>query len=116
LHGVHGREIASDAAIHGYEMHVGRTTGPALERPMLDLAGRPDGAISADGRIMGCYVHGLFAADDFRHVFLARLRERAPSGVRFEQQIEATLDALADHLEANVYLDGLLALARARAE
>jgi adenosylcobyric acid synthase len=116
LREVCGREIASGTPVHGYVMHVGRTTGPALARPMLDLAGRPDGAVSPDGRIMGCYVHGLFAADDFRHAFLARLRERAPSGVRFEQQIEATLDALADHLEAHVDLDGLLALTRARAE
>ena len=82
---------------------------------MLDLDGRPDGAVSPDGRIMGCYVHGLFAADGFRHAFLARLRERTPSGLAFEQQIEATLDALADHLEAHVDLDGLLALARSRA-
>ena len=111
---VRGREIASGATIHGYEMHVGRTTGPALARPMLDLEGRPDGAVSADGRIMGCYVHGLFAADAFRHAFLARLQARKPSGLIFEQQIDATLDALADHLEAHVDLDGLLALARSR--
>ena len=76
LREVRGREIASGEQIHGYEMHVGRTSGPALARPMLDLDGRPDGAVSPDGRIMGCYVHGLFAADDFRHAFLARLRER----------------------------------------
>jgi adenosylcobyric acid synthase len=114
LHEVRGRGIADGEAIHGYEMHVGRTTGPALVRPMLDLAGRPDGAVSADGRIMGCYVHGLFAADAFRHAFLARLKAREPSGVIFEQQIEATLDALADHLASHVDLDGLLALARLR--
>ena len=97
-------------------MHVGRTSGPALARPMLDLDGRPEGAVSPDGRIMGCYVHGLFAADGFRHAFLARLQERARRpGLPFEQQIEATLDALADHLEAHVDLDGLLALARSRA-
>jgi adenosylcobyric acid synthase len=95
-------------------MHMGRTTGPALERPMLDLAGRPDGAVSADGRIRGCYVHGLFAADEFRHVFLARLKERASSGLAFEQQVDATLDALADHLEAHLDLEGLLALAGSR--
>jgi adenosylcobyric acid synthase len=116
LRKVRGREIASGAPVDGYEMHVGRTTGPALARPMLDLDRHPEGAVSPDGRIMGCYVHGLFAADDFRHAFLARLKERAPSGLRFEQQIEATLDALAHHLEAHVDLDGLLALARARAE
>jgi adenosylcobyric acid synthase len=114
LEEVRGREIASGAPIHGYEMHVGRTDGPALARPMLDLEGRPDGAVSPDRRIMGCYVHGLFAADGFRHAFLARLRERAPSGVAFEQGIEATLEALADHLEAHVDVEGLLALARAR--
>jgi adenosylcobyric acid synthase len=115
LHEVRGREFASGEPIHGYEMHLGRTGGPALARPMLDLEGRPDGAVSPDGRIMGCYVHGLFAADGFRHAFLARLRERTPSGLTFERQIEATLDALADHLEAHVDLDGLLALARLRA-
>jgi adenosylcobyric acid synthase len=114
LHQVRGREIASGAPIHGYEMHMGRTTGPALERPMLDLAGRPDGAVSADGRIRGCYVHGLFAADEFRHVFLARLKERASSGLAFEQQVDVTLDALADHLETHLDLEGLLALAGSR--
>jgi adenosylcobyric acid synthase len=114
LHEIRGREIQSGEPIHGYEMHLGRTSGPALARPMLVLDGRPDGAVSADGRIMGCYVHGLFAADGFRHAFLARLKERAPSGLAFEQQIDATLDALADHLDAHVDLDGLLALARSR--
>ena len=109
-----GREVLSGAPIHGYEMHVGRTGGPALARPMLDLDGRPDGAVSPDGRIMGCYVHGLFAADGFRHAFLARLKARAFSGLAFEQRIEATFDAFADHLETHVDLDGLLALAGSR--
>jgi adenosylcobyric acid synthase len=115
LHEVRGQELASGEPIHGYEMHVGRTSGPALARPMLDLEGRPEGAVSADGRIMGCYVHGLFAADGFRHAFLARLKARAPSRLAFEQLIDTTLDALADHLESHVDVDGLLALGRARA-
>jgi adenosylcobyric acid synthase len=109
-----GREIASGAEVHGYEIHMGRTIGPALAQPMLELGGRPEGAVSADGRIMGCYLHGLLAADRFRHVFLARLKARERSGLRFERQIEATLDALADHLEACVDIDGLLRLASAR--
>jgi adenosylcobyric acid synthase len=112
---VHGLEIASGEEVRGYEMHVGRTDGPALARPMLDLGGRPEGAVSSDGRIMGCYLHGLFAADRFRHAFLARLRDRRPSGLAYEREIEATLDALAEHLEASVDLDGLLRLARGRA-
>src|ERR671919_1057498 len=102
LEAVRGRELASGMPVAGYEMHIGRTSGPALAAPMLDLDGRPDGAVSADGRIMGCYVHGLFAADAFRHAFLARLRPRHASDLVFEQGIERTLDALAGHLEASI--------------
>jgi adenosylcobyric acid synthase len=112
---VAGREVASGEPVRGYEMHVGETSGPALARPMLEIGGRSDGAVSADGRIMGCYLHGLFAADGFRHAFLSRLRARAVSGVAYEAQVEAALDALADHLEGSLDLDGLLALARVRA-
>jgi adenosylcobyric acid synthase len=71
--------------------------------------------VSEDGRIMGCYVHGLFAADGFRHAFLERLRARERSGLAYERQIEQTLDALADHLEAAVDTAGLLEVARAHA-
>ncbi len=103
-----GTEIASGEAVRGYEMHMGRTTGPALARPMLRLGDRPDGAVSPDGRIMGCYLHGLFASDAFRHAFLARLRDRAPAGIAYDHQVDHTLDALAAHLETHLDLDALL--------
>jgi adenosylcobyric acid synthase len=109
-----GVENASGEAVHGYEMHVGQTRGPALDRPLLTLAGRPDGAVSDDGRVLGCYLHGLFAADGFRHAFLSRLKLRAVSGLAYEAGVERTLDALADHLEAHLDLDRLLAAARER--
>jgi adenosylcobyric acid synthase len=106
-----GRELVTGEEVQGYEMHMGRTTGAALASPMLDLGGRSDGAVSADGRIMGCYLHGLFAADRFRHAFLARLRVRSASSVAYEAQIEATLDALAGHLERSIDVERLLKLA-----
>ncbi len=109
-----GVETASGAAVRGYEMHVGATTGPGLARPMLRFGARPDGAVSDDGRVLGCYLHGLFAADDFRHAFLSRLKLRAASGLAYETEVEDTLDALARHLEAHLDLDGLLAAAGAR--
>ncbi len=109
---VEGVEVRSGEKIRGYEMHIGRTVGPGLARPMLDLGGRPEGAVSASGRVMGCYVHGLFAADGFRQAFLGRLRARARSGVAYEAEIEAALDALAEHLEASVDVAGLLEVAR----
>jgi adenosylcobyric acid synthase len=109
-----GTDATSGAAVRGYEMHVGATTGPGLARPMLRLGGRPDGAVSDDGRVLGCYLHGLFAADGFRHAFLSRLKLRAASGLAYETEVENTLDALARHLEAHLDLDGLLKAAHAR--
>ncbi|MGI9452610.1 MAG: cobyric acid synthase [Geminicoccaceae bacterium] len=106
-----GRECSSGLPIQGYEMHVGRSEGPALNRPFLDLNGRPDGAVSDDGRIIGCYVHGLFASDDFRHAFLKHLRERDHSGLHYDQLVETTLDQLADHLEAHLDIDRLYRIA-----
>jgi adenosylcobyric acid synthase len=109
-----GEEVESGEAVRGYEMHVGATEGPGLERPMLRLGGRPEGAVSADGRVLGCYLHGLFAADGFRHAFLSRLKLREVSGLAYEEQVERTLDALARHLENHLDLDRLLEAARAR--
>ncbi len=106
-------ELASGQAVRGYEMHVGATTGPDLARPLLRLGERPEGAVSADGRIMGCYLHGLFAADGFRHAFLNRIRTRETSGLAYEAEVERTLDELAAHLETHLKLDRLLKVARA---
>jgi len=103
-----GTERLSGRPVRGYEMHVGATTGPALSAPMLDLSGRPDGAVSADGRVMGCYLHGLFSSDGFRAAYLERLGGRAASGLAFERRIESTLDALAEHLESSLDLDAIL--------
>ncbi len=109
-----GIELASGKPVRGYEMHVGATIGPGLARPMLRLGGRPEGAVSADGLVYGCYLHGLMAADGFRHDFLNRIRRRNVSGVAYGRQIERTLDALAEHLEANLALDRLLEVAGVR--
>jgi adenosylcobyric acid synthase len=111
---VTGTDRTTGTPIKGYEMHVGETAGADCARPMLDLGGRPDGAISADGRVMGCYLHGIFAADDFRRAFLKTLKPDFASDLAFESKIEATLDALADHLERHVAVDRLLEIANAR--
>jgi adenosylcobyric acid synthase len=107
-----GRCRLTSAPVEGYEMHIGRTTGPGLDRPLLDLNGRPDGAVSDDGRVLGSYLHGLFASDAFRHAFLARLTDRNASGLAYEAEVEATLDKLAAHLERCLDLDRLLEAAR----
>ena len=106
-----GKDTASGAPVNGYEMHLGVTTGAGLARPMLLLGDRPDGAVSKDGRVAGCYLHGLFASDDFRRAFLTALGG-APSHFAYETAVESTLDALAEHLTAHLDLDAILAAAR----
>jgi adenosylcobyric acid synthase len=107
-----GHEIASGAAVHGYEMHIGDTTGDGTRHPMLTIDGRDDGAVSKDGLVSGCYVHGLFASDDFRRAFLARLGRQDRAVLNYETQVEQTLDKLADHLEQHLDADRLLAIAQ----
>ncbi|MCC7273943.1 MAG: cobyric acid synthase [Alphaproteobacteria bacterium] len=107
-----GTEPASGEPVAGYEMHMGRTVGAGLDRPFLTLAGSPEGAVSPDHRVMGTYLHGLFAADGFRRAFLARLGAPTRATVAYEATVEAAIDAVADALEAAVDLDRLLAVAR----
>ncbi|MBE0414035.1 cobyric acid synthase [Yoonia sp.] len=97
-------------AVSGYEIHMGATTGPDCARAWLSVQGRGEGATSADGRVMGCYLHGLFAADAFRAAFLDRLGLEA-SAHDYAAGVTDTLDALAQHVERHLDLDALLACA-----
>ncbi len=107
----HGVMAGDGSAVQGYEMHMGVTTGPDTQRPMLRLLdGRAEGAISEDGRIAGTYLHGLFGADLARQGFLGRMGLAAPLRSH-EASVEVALDALARHLECHVDIDRLLALA-----
>ncbi len=112
LQEIHARDALSGAALHGYEMHMGRTTGADTARPMLKPDGRDEGAVSADGQIAGCYLHGLFASDEFRRAFLAGFG--VTSTLAFDATVDAVLARLADHLAAAIDLDRLLEIAHAR--
>ena len=102
----------SGAPARGYEIHMGRTDGPGRQRPMLRGGDGEDGAMSADGRVLGCYLHGLLAADGYRAALLERIRARTGAALAYEARVEAALDALARHLEHCLDLDRLLSLAR----
>jgi adenosylcobyric acid synthase len=96
----------------GYEMHIGVTEGADCSRPFARLAdGSLEGAISADGKVIGTYVHGLFADDRQRAAWLARFSAGA-TNVAYETMVERTLDALGDHLAAHIDIDRLLKAAR----
>jgi adenosylcobyric acid synthase len=103
---------ADGVPFSGYEMHMGVTEGPDRARPFARLAdGSPEGAISADGRVLGTYIHGLFTDDRQRAAWLARFAAGTTT-IAYDALVEQTLDALAAHLAAHLDLDCLLKLAR----
>jgi adenosylcobyric acid synthase len=96
----------------GYEMHMGVTQGPDCGRPFARLAdGSPEGAVSADARVRGTYIHGLFSDDRQRLAWLARFRAGV-SAIAYEPLIDDVLDRLARHLAAHLDLDRLIQLSR----
>ncbi|HPD92588.1 MAG: cobyric acid synthase [Rhodobacter sp.] len=105
---------ASGEAALGYEIHIGRTEGADRARPLFLVDGTDEGAMRADGRVMGSYLHGLFSADGFRKAFLRGLGAGG-SDLAYAQGVEETLEALADHLEAHADCEALLRIARAGA-
>jgi len=109
------RVTASHAAtgepIEAYEIHIGLTEGEDRLRPFAILNGAGEGAVSRDGRVHGSYLHGLFTSDGFRKAFLARMDIPA-TNLHYRASVESTLDALADHIENHLDVEGLLAAAR----
>ncbi|KMK65734.1 cobyric acid synthase [Puniceibacterium sp. IMCC21224] len=103
--------LATGEGVSAYEIHIGQTTGPDTSRPFARIAERSEGAVSPCGRIMGTYLHGLFGADGFRAAWL-RGQGQVPGVTQYSATVETILDALANHLEAHLDIDGLFALAQ----
>jgi adenosylcobyric acid synthase len=95
----------------GYEIHIGKTEGPDTERPFLTCDGRSLGATSADGKIIGVYLHGLFSDDHFRMKYLADYRSGRLEKSSYRQNIDETLDQLATQLEQNLDMGAILEIA-----
>lgn len=104
-------ESFDGVSLSGYEMHIGRTSGADCRRSFSVIDGNPDGAISANGRIWGTYLHGLFSDDRQRSAWLTRFGGSA-SVLEYEAAVDDVLDRLAAHMERHLDLDGLLTLAR----
>ena len=101
------RELATGHDVAGYEIHIGQTTGSEQAWLQGDTV---KGVVSADGRVFGTYLHGLFTSDIFRNGFLARFGVNASTG--YDAGVEQVLDQLATHLESHANLDVMLTLAR----
>ncbi|MEQ9517965.1 MAG: cobyric acid synthase [Parvibaculum sp.] len=107
---VTGTRADANVPFHGYEIHIGETKVGASVTPFLNIDGAPHGAVSADGRIMGAYVHGLLDDGKFRADFLRRLGAQS-DGVTHRVKVENALDRLGNAMEAELDIDGLLKVA-----
>ncbi|RUW73734.1 MULTISPECIES: cobyric acid synthase [unclassified Mesorhizobium] len=108
---VSARSVQFDLPLEGYEIHLGRTIGPDLARPSAIINGIDDGAISADGKVVGTYLHGLFSADAFRARFLESLGVKG-GGIDYRADVERALDEVAAELETHLDCDAIFGLAR----
>lgn len=106
---------ALGAPLQGYEMHIGQTSGLGTARPLVRFDdGRSDGAVSSDGLVSGCYVHGLFGDARQRAAWLQRIGAEGV-GPDHEAAIDAALDSIAADLERHLDIDAIIALS-ARAD
>ncbi|MBW3617297.1 MAG: cobyric acid synthase [Proteobacteria bacterium] len=111
LRPVRGCLAGTEAAFEGFEMHVGRTRGAGLQRPFLSWTdGSPEGAMSANGRVSGCYVHRLFDQGAARAAWLARFGASSVGGDQREI-VDAALDELACALEQHLNISELARMA-----
>lgn len=108
---VQARSLHFDVALEGYEIHLGRSFGPDCLRPVAVINNAEDGATSADGKVFGTYLHGLFAADAFRARFLETLGIRG-GGIDYRAEVEAALDEIAAELETHLDCDAIFSAAR----
>ncbi len=107
---VTGKSLADDQDFTGYEIHAGETRTGGMDRMLRLTDGRQDGAVSKDGRISGCYVHGLFDTAAQRQAWLARLGAIS-NGLDQTNIVDQALDELSEALEKHINIDELLVIA-----
>lgn len=104
---IEARSAEYDVGLSGYEIHLGISRGPDSARPMTLLDGRPDGAISADGKVSGTYLHGLFDSDSYRAKLLAEFGIRGGE-TNFRADVDKALDEIAGELDRLVGFERLM--------
>ncbi|GAC1316146.1 MAG: cobyric acid synthase [Collimonas sp.] len=93
---VNGHCAFADAAVSGYEIHMGYSHGAALSSPVFHINGRPEGARSADNQIMGTYLHGLFDSSQASAALLRWAGLNSDTVVDLTHLREQSLNRVAD--------------------
>lgn len=107
--------LGIETPVSGYEIHLGVTQVQPGQQPPMPLIrhadGGLDGAISADGQILGTYLHGLFDTP----AAMKQLMQWAGADISLPTQHDieyqqTTINRLADCIEEHLDLERILAL------
>jgi len=103
----------SGLPVSGYEIHHGQSRSEAATIFRQPVGGSADPG-AANGNIWGCYLHGIFDSDSFRHWFINDLRRRQGlpefNGVRPLYDLEPAFERLADTVRQAVNMDNIYKL------
>ena len=102
LRNVQGRLAIEDVSVHGYEIHAGTTSGPALDDPAVHLPQGPDGALSKDGQVLGTYLHGLFESPPACTALLSWAGLDDAVAFDYRALRDSAIDRLADVVEEHL--------------
>ena len=105
LRNVRGRLLFNNEEIHGYEIHAGMSHGPALNRPLVNLGERHDGAISTDNQIIATYLHGLFESPAACQALLRWAGVQQAEQIDYHALRETGINRIADAIEENTKLE-----------
>jgi cobyric acid synthase CobQ/L-threonine-O-3-phosphate decarboxylase len=102
------------APFKGYEIHAGLTRADAAGAPLeitrrrTGAVSESAGAVSPDGLVFGCYIHGFFDSDEIRTQLLEWLCQRngtaVPAGTFVLSGPQDDFDRLVDVIEKHVNL------------
>ena len=99
---VRARLALDDTPVSGYEIHAGITHGEALQKPAVRLPDRQDGAISEDGQVLGCYLHGLFDEGAACAALLNWAGLEQAQAPDYRDMRESQIERLADVMEEKI--------------
>ncbi|MEA1608007.1 cobyric acid synthase [Pseudomonas spirodelae] len=110
LRNVHGQLCLEDAPVSGYEIHAGVSTGAGLNAAVRLDDGRSDGGMSADGQVLGTYLHGLFERTEACSALLRWAGLREVQHVDYHALRERDIERLADLVDAHLDVERLRTL------
>ena len=105
---VEGTFFSDNSVVAGYEIHMGVSKGPALNKPAIQLTDKVDGVISDDNQIMGTYLHGLFDQSSALSSLLKWTGLKETNNFDYETLREQELDRLADEMQQHIDIEHLL--------